>query len=53
MTRSMKWLGIVVTGIALTGVGAWAFHSTPEVQVERALVTAGAIPVGVATGRVQ
>jgi HlyD family secretion protein len=54
MTRSMKWLGIVVTGTALTGVAAWAFHSIPEVQVERSLVTAGAITRRVvATGAVQ
>jgi HlyD family secretion protein len=50
----MKWLGIVVTGTALAGVAAWAFHSIPEVQVERSLVTAGAITRRVvATGAVQ
>jgi HlyD family secretion protein len=50
----MKWLAIVVTVAVLTSVAAWTFHSTPEVQVERSLVTAGAITRRiVATGAVQ
>ena len=53
MTRA-KWIGIVVSGTVLVGVTAWAFHSTPEVQVEDAQVTAGPIIRRVvATGAVQ
>jgi HlyD family secretion protein len=53
MTRS-HWLGMVLSGTALVGVTAWAFHSTPEVQVESARVTAGPITRRVvATGTVQ
>jgi HlyD family secretion protein len=53
MTRA-SWLGIVFSGTVVAGVSVWGFHTTPEVQVERALVTAG--PVSrrvVATGTVQ
>ena len=54
MTRAMKWLGLVVSGTVVTGAAAWALHSTPEVQVERAPVTAGPITRRiVATGTVQ
>lgn len=49
-----SWLGIVFGGTVLAGMTAWGFHATPEVQVERALVTAGAITRRVvATGTVQ
>jgi len=54
MTRSMRWLGIAVIGTVLTGTAAWAFRSITEVQVERSMVTAGAITRRVvATGAVQ
>jgi len=54
MTRSMRWLGIAVIGTVLTGAAAWAFRSITEVQVERSMVTAGAITRRVvATGAVQ
>src|SRR6476660_4036999 len=54
MTRSMRWFGIAVIGTALTGAAAWAFRSITEVQVERSMVTAGAITRRVvATGAVQ
>jgi HlyD family secretion protein len=53
MTRA-NWLGMVFGGTVLAGMTAWGFHATPEVQVERALVTAGAITRRVvATGTVQ
>jgi HlyD family secretion protein len=53
MSRA-KWLGMVVSGTALVGATAWAFHATPDVQVESARVTAGPITRSViAIGTVQ
>lgn len=53
MTRA-SWLGMVVGGTALVGMTALGFRATPEVQVERALVTAGPVTRSVvATGTVQ
>jgi HlyD family secretion protein len=53
MTRP-KWIGIVVGAPVLVAVTAWAFHTTPDVQVESAPVTTGPITRRVvATGSVQ
>ena len=53
MTRS-KWLGVALGGVVLAGAAAWAFHTTPDVQVESARVTLGTITRRVvASGTVQ
>jgi len=53
MTRS-RWIGVIVIGAALAGAARSAVHATPDVQVERAEVTAGPITRQVvAAGSVQ
>ena len=53
MTR-MKWVGILAGGTVLLVTALWAFRTTPEVQVERAPVTAGPVTRFVlATGTMQ
>jgi HlyD family secretion protein len=53
MTRS-KWLGIAFSATVLGGMTAWTVHTTPDVQIATALVTAGPITRRVvATGSVQ
>ena len=53
MTRS-KWFAMVFSGTVLVGATMWAFHATPDVQVDSARVTAGPITRRVvATGSVQ
>jgi HlyD family secretion protein len=53
MTRA-HWIGIIGGGLVLAGTAAGAFHMTPEVTVETAPVTSGAIARRVvATGTVQ
>jgi HlyD family secretion protein len=52
--KRAKWLGIVFGGVVLAGMTLWAFRTTPEVQVETALVTLGPITHRVvASGTVQ
>jgi HlyD family secretion protein len=53
MTRA-KWLAIAAGAIVLAGTAAWAFHTTPEMQVQSAPVTLGTITRRVvASGTVQ
>ena len=52
--RRSTWIGSAVGAAVLVGLTGWAFHAKPEVQIERAEVTAGAITRRVvATGTVQ
>jgi HlyD family secretion protein len=54
MTRSTRWLGVIVSGTVVAGVAAGALRSTPELHVEYAPATAGPITRRiVATGTVQ
>jgi HlyD family secretion protein len=53
-TTRTKWIAIAVTATAVVGMIAWAFYATPDVQVEKARVTAGPVTRRViATGSVQ
>jgi HlyD family secretion protein len=52
--RRSTWIGSAFGAAVLVGLTGWAFHARPEVQIERAEVTAGAITRRVvATGTVQ
>src|SRR6476646_6247173 len=54
MRRRSKWLGIAFVATVLGGMGAWAVHTTPAVEVATASVTAGPITRSVlATGTLQ
>jgi len=54
MNRSRRLGGVAIIGGLLVGVSVWTFRPRPEVQVERARVTAGPITRRIlATGTVQ